>query len=178
MGDGALPGEPTEGAARGLAGALPTRPLVALLALALWLGAALLFAAAVAPSAFAVLPSRALAGALVGRVLPIVLWSGVAVGALAAVLSWLDRARPDALPRALAAFVTAAACAVAQLVLGPKIQALRASIGASLDALPPGDARRVAFGRLHGFSVMLMGVGMLAAVAAIALTIVALRARR
>ena len=155
-----------------------TRPLAALLALALWLGAAALFAAAVAPAAFAVLPSRSLAGALVGRVLPVIFWSGIAAGLLAAVLSWLDRERPDALPRAIAALATAAACAVAQLVFGPRIQALRASIGGSLDALPAGDARRVAFGRLHGFSVMLMGVGMLAAVAAVALTVLALRTRR
>ena len=167
-----------DGMLDGVAASLPGRPLVALLALALWVGAASLLAAVVAPAAFAVLPSRALAGALVGRVLPVVVWSGVVLGAIAAAASWLDRGRPDALPRALAALVTVATCATAQLVLGPRIQQLRAAIGPSLDALAPGDPRRVAFGRLHAFSVMLMGVGLLAAVAAIALTVLALRARR
>ncbi|MDE3217575.1 MAG: DUF4149 domain-containing protein, partial [Gemmatimonadota bacterium] len=42
-----------------------------------WLGAAVLLAAAVAPAAFAVLPSRSLAGDLVGRVLPVIFWSGM-----------------------------------------------------------------------------------------------------
>jgi hypothetical protein len=45
-----------------------------------WIGAALLMAAAVAPAAFAVLPTRALAGALVGRVLPPVFGGGIVVG--------------------------------------------------------------------------------------------------
>jgi len=54
-------------------------PLTQVVALAAWLGAAALFAASVAPAAFAVLPSRSLAGDVVGRVLPVVFWSGMLV---------------------------------------------------------------------------------------------------
>ena len=56
-----------------------SRAGVVALLLAAWLGAGVLFAAVVAPAAFAVLPSRNLAGALVGRVLPVVLIAGVVV---------------------------------------------------------------------------------------------------
>ena len=44
--------------------------------LALWLGAAGFFSAAVAPALFAVLPTRTLAGEVVGRVLPVVFYVG------------------------------------------------------------------------------------------------------
>ena len=60
--------------------------LTSLVVLSLWLGAALVVGAVVAPAAFAVLPTRTLAGALVGRVLPALFWSGAAVGLLVAML--------------------------------------------------------------------------------------------
>ena len=47
---------------------------------ALWLGAAVFFSAAVAQSAFAVLPSRELAGAIVNKTLAILNYSGIVVG--------------------------------------------------------------------------------------------------
>jgi len=140
-----------------------------------WIGAALLMAAAVAPAAFAVLPTRALAGALVGRVLPPVFASGIVVGVIAAALAWgggpLARAR-TALP-----LVAAGACLVAQFVIGPRITKLRAEIGPSIEALAQTDPRRVEFGRLHGISVAWMGAGMLAAGAALVLSVLASRQR-
>ncbi|HEX9959998.1 MAG TPA: DUF4149 domain-containing protein [Pyrinomonadaceae bacterium] len=48
--------------------------------IALWLGAAVFFTAAVAQSAFAVLPSRELAGAMVNRTLAILNYGGIVVG--------------------------------------------------------------------------------------------------
>ena len=54
---------------------MKTLGLFALLLSAL-LGAGILFASVVAPAAFAALPSRSLAGALVGRVLPVVFVAG------------------------------------------------------------------------------------------------------
>jgi len=140
-----------------------------------WIGAALLMAAAVAPAAFAVLPTRALAGALVGRVLPPVFASGIVVGVIAAALALgggpLARAR-TALP-----LVAAGACLVAQFVIGPRITKLRAEIGPSIEALAQTDPRRVEFGRLHGISVAWMGAGMLAAGAALVLSVLASRQR-
>jgi uncharacterized protein DUF4149 len=129
---------------------------------AVWLGAALLFAAAVAPAAFAVLPSRALAGALVGQVLPVVLIAGIPVGVLGFVLAAGGRRVVRG-----ALLLLAIACAVAQFAVGPRIGRLRQAIGPSLDALAADDPRRVAFGRLHVESVAWLGVAMLAAAVAV-----------
>jgi hypothetical protein len=147
------------------------------LVLALWLGAALLLAAVVAPAAFAALPSRALAGAVVGRVLPVIFAAGIVAGALVAALALAGEAAPYARGRAAAGVALAGACGVAQLVVAPRIHRLREEIGPSIEALAIDDARRLAFGRLHGMSVAWMGVGMLAAVTAVALCLLALRAR-
>jgi hypothetical protein len=139
--------------------------ILSLVLLAAWLGAALLVAAVVAPAAFAVLPSRALAGALVGRVLPVLFWSGMLVGLAVVALTWSLPARGW---RAGAALALVGACAAAQLVIAPRIERVRGTAGA-LEALDPSDPRRQAFGRLHGLSVMWMGVGGLAALLALVL---------
>lgn len=136
-------------------------PVVAsVVLLAAWLGAALLVAGVVAPAAFAVLPSRTLAGALVGRVLPVIFWSGIAIGLVVAALAWPMPRRAWSVGAALA---LAGACAAAQLIVAPRIEQVRAGIGGAVDALDPSDPRRQAFGRLHGMSVAWMGVGGLAA---------------
>lgn len=123
----------------------------------LWLGAALLLSAVVAPAAFAVLPSRALAGALVGRVLPVLFWSGAAVGAVLAFAAsgW----------RRAAALLIVASAAGAELVVAPRIARAREALGPVLEAVPADHPDRVAFGRLHGISVLLLGVAMLGAAA-------------
>ena len=139
--------------------AMPTA-IASIILLAAWLGAALLVAAVVAPAAFAVLPSRALAGALVGRVLPTLFWSGIILGLGVAALAWTAPRRGWVVGGAL---VLAVASAVAQLVVSPRIERVRAQIGGPVDALDPSDPRRQAFGRLHGMSVAWMGVGGLAA---------------
>jgi hypothetical protein len=140
-----------------------------------WIGAALLMAAAVAPAAFAVLPTRALAGALVGRVLPPVFVSGIVVGLAAALLAWSDG--PLARARTALPLLAAGACLVAQFVIGPRIAKLRAEMGPSIEALAQTDPRRVEFGRLHGISVAWMGAGMLAAGAALVCSVLAARQR-
>lgn len=143
--------------------------------LASWLGAAIVVAAVVAPAAFRVLPSRTMAGAIIGEVLPIVFIAGLVV-AIAAVLL---EARVDR--HALRVAVTAPfvamiiGCGVAQFVINPKIQAVRASIGAgAVDALDASDPRRVRFGKLHGYSVLWMGVAILGAAGAVGRKIVTL----
>jgi len=50
---------------------------------AAWLGAAVLVAAVVAPAAFRVLPTRSLAGAVVGQVLPVIFASGFLIAIIA-----------------------------------------------------------------------------------------------
>jgi hypothetical protein len=136
--------------------------------LAAWLGAAVLVAAVVAPAAFAVLPTRTLAGALVGRVLPVLFWSGIVVGLAVAAATWGLQPRGW---RTGAALALAASCAAAQLVVAPRIERVRAQIGVAVDAIAPTDPRRQAFGRLHGMSVAWMGGGMLAALICLVLLV-------
>ncbi|HYD53388.1 MAG TPA: DUF4149 domain-containing protein [Gemmatimonadaceae bacterium] len=142
--------------------------------LALWLGAAVLFAMVVAPAAFAVLPTRGLAGELVGRVLPVVFWAGMAVGLLCAALEW--RATPPSRARLVGSLLVAVACALSHLVVGGRIERLRAQIGGAVDALALDDARRVLFGRLHAVSVLGLGLAMLAGL--VVLVLAARAARR
>ncbi len=139
-------------------------PLLAQLALLLlWLGGAVLFAAAVAPALFAVLPTRTLAGAVVGRVLPVIFYSGMLIGIVVVVLDLLGRDGWSWRGAAPGGVVMTAASAIAQLLIGPRIERLRADIGGVLESLAADDPRRAAFGRPHGMSVAWMGLAMLAA---------------
>ena len=151
-------------------------PLTETLLLAVWIGAALLFTLVVAPAAFAVLPTRTLAGALVGRVLPVIFYAGVVIGSLIVLLDIIGRT--GAWGRSAAGAVSALACAVAQLVVGTRIDRLRAAIGGPLDALAGDDPRRVAFGRLHAISVGWLGLAMVAAIIALTLAVRSLPPRQ
>ena len=151
-------------------------PLTETLLLAVWIGAALLFTVVVAPAAFAVLPTRTLAGALVGRVLPVIFYAGVVIGSLIVVLDIIGRT--GAWGRSAAGAVSALACALAQLVVGTRIDRLRAAIGGPLDALAADDPRRVAFGRLHAISVGWLGLAMVAAIIALTLAVRAVPPRQ
>jgi hypothetical protein len=151
----------------------PAALLTSLVALSIWLGATLVVGAVVAPAAFAVLPTRTLAGALVGRVLPVLFWSGAAVGLLVAMLG---RAHGATRNRPLFGVVVMLACLVAQLVVAPRIARIRADVAQPIDRLAREDARRVAFGRLHLASVALLGVAGLAGVGALFFTVRAVTA--
>jgi hypothetical protein len=134
--------------------------------LAAWLGATIIVGAIVAPAAFAVLPTRTLAGALVGRVLPPLFWSGAVVGVLVAAMArrWQRTAT------FVAALVMIAASLAAQLIVAPRIEVVRLSAAGPIDVLPRDDARRLAFGRLHGASVALLGLAGVAATVTLLLT--------
>jgi Domain of unknown function (DUF4149) len=133
--------------------------------LAIWFGAALFFAAIVAPAAFAVLPAPGLAGAFVGRVLPSLFVSGMGVGLIIIGLE-IRAPRPRGRLRGAGAGVMLVACAVAQFIIGSRIERLRVAVGSPIGALTRDDPRRAAFGRLHALSVAALGAAMVAAVAA------------
>jgi hypothetical protein len=145
-----------------------TSGAITVVALSAWLGAAILVAAVVAPAAFAVLPTRTLAGALVGRVLPVLFYAGAAVGLLAAVLG---RTTMSSAARVIAGAVMTATCLAGQLLVAPRIERVRIDAGRPIDELAVGDPRRTTFGRLHGASVVLLGVAAIASGAALVLTL-------
>ncbi|MDE3053640.1 MAG: hypothetical protein KGJ70_07130, partial [Gemmatimonadota bacterium] len=74
-------------------------------------------------------------------------------------------------PRVLAAAVGGTACMIAQFVVDGMIARVRARARGPVDALPAADPLRVAFGQLHLFSVVLLGLAMLAAAAVLALAL-------
>ena len=142
-----------------------------------WLGAAAFFAAVVAPAAFEVLPSRELAGAIVGRVLPALFLAGAAAGLLALALEAVGGTRTYRRARIAALVVATAACGIAQFGVAPRLAAVRAELVAPLATLPASDPQRIAFARLHLLSVAWLAVGMLGGAAALALAFLTLRRR-
>ena len=139
------------------------------LLIALWLGAACFFSFAVAPSAFGVLPSRELAGAMVSRTLMIVNLSGLIIGAIALALSFVKRT--DIKPyliwaERLLLAVLIAACAVGQFVFGLWLSYVKAQIGRPIDEVAADDPLRMQFNNLHEYSVWVLITGMIAALVA------------
>jgi hypothetical protein len=138
-----------------------SRAGVVTILLSAWLGAAVLVTTVVAPAAFAVLPSRTLAGALVGRVLPVLFIAGLVVALASLSLDSGDHGRAIRVRRAML-IVAAVSCAAAQFAVAPRIERVRKEIAGPVEQLSPDDPRRIAFGRLHAASVAWLGVAMVA----------------
>ncbi len=136
------------------------------LLIGLWLGAACFFSFAVAPSAFAVLPSRDLAGNVVSRTLAIVNFSGIVIGLILLLTTLIKRL--DIKPiwiwieRFLLLIVTAA-CAVGQFVIGLWLASVRAQAGKPMEEVALDDPLRIQFDNLHQYSVWVLMTAMIAA---------------
>lgn len=149
-----------------------------ILLLGLWLGAACFFSFAVAPGAFSVLPSRELAGLVVNRTLAAVNYSGLIIGLILLGSSYVRRqntARIRLWLEQAALFLLTAACAFGQFVIGARLQNLRGQIGRPIDEVAMDDPLRTAFNDLHGYSVTILMMAMIAAV--VAFFLLARRAR-
>lgn len=144
---------------------MPALRFVSMLAVAIWLGGMVTIGGIVAPAAFATLPSSD-AASLVGETLRRFHFVSYAAGGLlllSLTLMALIGPRPRAFwVRLTMAGVMLAATLVAGLVIDRRIAAMRAEIGVPVGSLPIGDARRAAFGRLHGASTGLMALTMVA----------------
>jgi hypothetical protein len=141
-----------------------------LLLLGLWLGAAMFFSFAVAPGAFAVLPARELAGAIVTRTISVVNVAGFLVGLLLLATAFVWRgasaARRAWTLEVVALALLALATGIGQWVIAARMQALRLSMGRPIDELAQNDPLRLAFNDLHGYSVAAMTTAMLAGLVA------------
>jgi hypothetical protein len=146
--------------------------------LSLWLGAAIFFAAVVAPAAFAALRSfqvanmNEIAGTIVTRALSVINVSGVLIGLLLLVLTGIverKNIKASFLAGTFALTLMVLATAVGQWVIAARMRGLRLAMVA-IDQVSPDDPRRIAFNNLHRYSVMSLMVAMLAAVTAIILT--------
>ncbi|MGA9769436.1 MAG: DUF4149 domain-containing protein [Blastocatellia bacterium] len=137
------------------------------LLLAVWLGSMIFFSFAVAPSAFAVLPSRELAGAVVTSAIGKLEILGLIIGPLLVLIqltAWRARsvsAQIKALRVILLLMMTAAA-ALSRFWVSAKMVSLRQAMGGVIDDVAVTDPLRIEFNALHGYSVGLMSAAMLA----------------
>ncbi len=121
------------------------------LLLGTWIGGWLCFGLVIAPTAFRVLPSIAVAGQLIGPVLDALHVYGAVAGLVLALLAWQLGRGPRLVLLSLAA---AALCAYSQLVVTPEIEAIR-----PLAFGPQGSPEIAArFQHLHKLSVVIFCV--------------------
>jgi len=139
------------------------------LLIVLWLGAACFFSFAVAPSAFAVLPSREIAGAIVSRTLAIVNYSGFVIGLILLASSFVGRPfanRFRLLSERFLLVVLTLACAVGQFVIAVWISIVKSQIGRPIEEIAIDDPLRIQFNNLHQYSVWALLTAMIAALIA------------
>jgi len=146
------------------------------LLLAVWLGSMIFFSFAVAPSAFATLPSREMAGALVTRAIGKVELLGLIIGPLLLLLqiaAWRSRhasAKTRTL-RAILLLMMIACAAASRFWVSAKMVSLRQAMGGVIDDVPVTSPLRIQFNAMHGYSVGLMGACMLAGFVVLFLTV-------
>ncbi len=126
-----------------------------LLALIVWLGGVIFFPV-VAQTAFSVLPTRQLAGSVVGRSLGILHWMGMISGVVFLVSSLLvsrlstGEAHVFA-PRNVLICMMLLLTLISQFGVIPRMDAIRASIG-EVNAVPIDNPARMQFDALHHWS--------------------------
>jgi len=149
------------------------------LSLVVWLGGLIFFAFAVAPAAFAVLPTRHLAGNLVGRTIAILHWMGIISGlvflASSLLYSQLTRGTPHVFAaRNIVIVLMLALTLISQFGIIPRMDTLRASIG-EIDSVPPDNPARMQFDALHVWSTRVESGVLLLGLVVVYLTASALR---
>jgi hypothetical protein len=141
-----------------------------LLSLVVWLGGIVFLAFVEAPTAFSpgLLPTRHMAGSIVGRSLDVLHYMAIVSGIVFLVASMVlsrmttGTARPLAARHLLIALMLLLTM-ISQFAISPKMHALRAEVGV-IDNLPPDSPQRREFDRLHMWSekfeeaVLLLGL--------------------
>ncbi|MBA2684368.1 MAG: DUF4149 domain-containing protein [Gemmatimonadaceae bacterium] len=129
--------------------------------LSAWLGAALYFTVVVTRAAFAVLPSRTVAGALVGQTLPVLFDTGMVVGVILVIVARIAMSGVVRSTSLTGGVAILALSALARFAILTRIEALRASVPTPIDSLAIADPARRTFGELHALSVGALGLAML-----------------
>ncbi|HEV8385037.1 MAG TPA: DUF4149 domain-containing protein [Candidatus Acidoferrales bacterium] len=129
-------------------------------ALGTWTGGILFLSFAVAPGAFALLPTRELAGTLVGMALTRLHFFGCVAGVIYIGASLVQTRSVSALarPAVVLVILMLLLTVVSQHVVTPRIAGLRAQMSStfgSVDATPQDNLLRAQFSRLHGISTSL-----------------------
>jgi uncharacterized membrane protein len=141
-----------------------------LLSLVVWLGGLIFFAFVLAPTVFSpgLLPSRQMAGSIVGRSLDRLHYVAIVSGTVFLIASMLysriasGNARPLAARHVLIVLMLLLTV-ISQFAISPKMHAIRAEAGV-IDDLPSDNPLRMQFDRLHVWSekfevaVLLLGL--------------------
>jgi Domain of unknown function (DUF4149) len=145
------------------------------LLLGLWLGAAVFFGAAVAPTVFGVLRgaqlanANELAGMMVQRLLAVINRGGFEIALFLIVTGYFVSKTESRFMRyteMISLAIMAIMTGVSHWVISARLLALRAATQTPIDQLAVNDPRRMAFDALHGYSVAAMGVAIVAALLA------------
>jgi uncharacterized membrane protein len=152
---------------------MPFLRFLMVLSLVVWLGGLIFFAFVLAPTVFSpgLLPTRQLAGSIVGRSLDLLHYMAIVSGIVFLGASMLysrmtaGNARPLAARHQLIVLMLLLTL-ISQFAITPKMHALRANAGV-IDNLSLDDPQRKEFDRLHGWSekfeeaVLLLGMAAL-----------------
>lgn len=146
------------------------------LLLTIWLGGMIFFSFAVAPTVFAVLPTRELAGQVVNGLIGKVEWIGLVCGPLLLLsqrFAWpkRDAEAKSRVLRIIMLGLMTLLVAASRFYVSAKMHALRAQINGPIDDIPITDPLRVEFNALHGLSVGLMGAALIAGVVVLFLSV-------
>lgn len=149
-----------------------------LLSLIVWLGGLIFFAFVLAPTAFSVLPSRHLAGTVVGHTLGALHWLGIFSGIVFLVSSILYSRMTKGTAHVFATrhvliCLMLALTMVSQFGIIPRMDTLRASIG-EIDSVPLDNPTRMQFDALHVWSTRVEGGVFLLGLVVVYLTATAL----
>jgi hypothetical protein len=145
------------------------------LLLGVWLGAAVFFGAAVAPTLFGVLRgaqlpnANELAGTMVQRLLAIINRGGFEISLFLLVTGYFTskkQSRPVRFAEMISLAIMSIMTGVSHWIISARLMALRAAMQAPIDQIAGSDPRRIAFDALHGYSVAAMGIAMVAALLA------------
>jgi hypothetical protein len=133
---------------------------IQLFSLGTWTGSILFLTLIVAPGAFATLPTRELAGSVVGMALTRLHFLGYIAGVffLGALLIEARNVTALGRPAAVLVIVMLLLTVVSQHAITPRIASLRGQMSAehgSLDTTPKDHPLRLQFGKLHGLSTLL-----------------------
>lgn len=151
-----------------------------LLSLIVWLGGEIFFAFVLAPTVFSVLPTRHLAGNVVGRTLGILHWMGIVSGlvflASSLICSRLGTGTTHIFAtRNLLICLMLALTLVSQFGIIPRMDTVRASIAGEIDSGPVENPARVQFDLLHLWSTRIEGTVLLLGLVVAYLTASALK---
>jgi uncharacterized membrane protein len=143
-----------------------------LLSLVVWLGGLIFFAFVLAPTVFSpgLLPTRQLAGSIVGRSLQLLHYMAIVSGIVFLAASMLYNRMTAGNARLLEArhlliVLMLVLTLISQFAITPKMHALRTNAGV-IDNLSPDDPQRMEFDRLHGWSERFEGAVLLLGLAA------------